>query len=65
MSRCWVDILRHYNEWWKDEKPFPKLALSKGQSRGKEILKVVWFELGHCNHLAITWASWSLYAVDH
>ena len=49
-----------------NEKPSPKFALRKGESRGNiESWLRMRFELGHCNHLAMTWASWSLDPVDH
>ena len=49
-----------------DVGPSLKLALSEGGS-GENIESYlrVWFNRGHCNHLAMTWASWLLDAADH
>ena len=48
------------------EVPSPKLAQSEDLN-GKNIESQlqVWFKRGQCNHLAMTWASWSLNPVDH
>ena len=49
-----------------DERPSPKWALSEGGSRGSiESYLQMWFELGHYNNLAMTWASWSLDTLRH
>ena len=44
----------------------PKLALSASGSRGKKVIQLqMWFELNHCIHLMMTWASWLFNPVDY